>query len=223
MDLAFTASLAVGLRETLEAVLLLLLVYAGSRSLGAKPILVSAGLGFLLAGGILLLVPRFANIIEKGIFEAATYGLASLVILWASVTGHRMARSAKAKIAGTASTAAITAVLTVIIAREAVEASLMAAPLLLSDPAHSIMGLAVGVAAAMAVGLAAYKFTLKIPTRQAFAVLTIALAAVGAWMAAKSIEELAEYIVLPLEEVLQASTAIAYVAILLALTYKPRI
>lgn len=235
-----TASLFVMLREGLEAALIVGIILGYLRKTdGAGEarwiwLGTAAAAAVSVASGALL----FATVGElegraEQAYEAAAMLLAVAVLTWMVFWMRRQARTLgselRSRVHGalaSGSRLALASVAFVAVVREGVESSLfLFTSTQESTPVQSFAGAALGLLAAVALGVLVYRGTTRLNLRQFFTVTSLGLFAFAAYLLVGAFEELGELGVLGSEEVGEVGGFVAaavYVAVMGALYLRNR-
>ncbi len=236
------ANLLIGLREGLEAalvvgILLAYLVRTGRRELIAHVWLGVAGAVLLSVGVLLALNATAHDLTERGqeifagVLSIGAVGLVTWMILWM----RSAARSLRSRLDGALENAlvggrlAVVATAFVAVAREGIETALFLWTSLRAagQGGGPAAGALIGLGLAVALGVAIYRGALRVNLGTFFTWTGVALIAVAGWVLAYGIEELAEAGALTalavtgeVGEVLAPALAAAYVAVMLVLFFR---
>jgi high-affinity iron transporter len=218
MGQAFLASYLIGLREGLEAtlvvsILLAYLVKSGRRAqLPPMWLGVAAALGLsVLFGGLLTFTETtlLADTGSRELFEATTSVLAVVLVTWMIFWMRRTARRLKGELTGRMETAigagalAVAGIAFLAVVREGLETALLfyAAAQGATSTATPLIALAAGLATAIALGLGIYAGAVRINLGTFFTVSGVLLVVVAAGVFKYGVHDFQEAGVLP---VLQA-------------------
>ncbi|HKW56306.1 MAG TPA: Fe-S-containing protein [Candidatus Acidoferrum sp.] len=198
-------ALLIALREGVEAALVvgIILVYLSrtARSHLTRYVWYGVAAAAALSLAVAILLERW-QINEDG-FEGVMYLVAAVFVITMILWMNRVARHLKKEIeqkvesyAGRAGTAAgwgIFFFVFLMVLREGAElAIILRAVQLSSEGLQTWIGTALGIAAAVAVGLFFFKGTLRVPLGRFFAVTSVVLILVGAQLALTGVHELSE-------------------------------
>lgn len=206
------ANVIIGLREGLEAALVIGLIFAALRRTGrselAPRIWIGVGLavslclaiGAVLTFGTVSLSEQAQEIIT-GILSIVAVGLITWMVLWMAATAATLRGRISAEVASAAigSGRALTVVAFIAVAREGVETALFlwAATRASDDTALAVLGAVLGLLAAAALGWLLYRGLVRIDVARFFAWSGGLLVIVAAGVLAYGIHELQEAGVLP--------------------------
>lgn len=195
------------LRETLEASLIVAIVYAYLRRSQQADLLSSMWYGVLaavvasLTSGVLVWF-AFGNLsgpaetLFEGITALAAVLVLSSMIYWMAIRGKtlkaELERQVKA-IATTGEKLAMTSFIFVIVLREGLETVLFLAPFLLTDALGTVVGGLVGLLSSLVLAYLVFSVGVRIEVRRFFYLTSILLVLMAAGLAGSGVHELVEY------------------------------
>lgn len=202
------ANLLIGLREGLEATMIVIILAAYLKKTGRsheRPWL-WAGVGTALAiTAISFLVLHFGTKtltttgqeLVGGIASLITVGMITWMLLWMSKAGKNIAAELKGKLDGAIGAKAVFAVALLAVGREGIETILLVFDSVTSSNLTPFMGLGVGILISIALGVAMYRGAIQINLSLFFKIVGVLLVFVAAGILRYGIQDLQEANVLP--------------------------
>jgi high-affinity iron transporter len=207
------ASAIIVFRETLEAALIVGIIAAATRGLGARNTWLFGGIAAGIAGSLVVasLTGQIAEMAEgagQELFNAAILGLAAAMLAWHNIWmarhGMQMAREAKQLgqevVSGERELSALGLVIALAILREGAETALFLYSLLTGGEetfANVLGGGALGLLAGAVAGYGLYAGFVRIPVRWFFAATSGLILLLAAAMASQSARFLVQADILP--------------------------
>lgn len=202
------SNLLIGLREGLEATMVVTLLAAYLTTTGRKherPALFWGVGTALLITIISFMILRFGTKTLTTQGQELIGGLASLVtvamitwmLLWISRAGSSIAAELKGKVDAAIGSRAIFFVALLAVGREGLETILLAFDSFTSETATPFLGLALGIGIAVILGIAMYLGAIRVNVGTLFTILGVMLVLVGAGILRYGIHDLQEANVLP--------------------------
>ena len=202
------ANLLIGLREGLEATMIVIILAAYLKKTGRsheRPWLwggVAAALAITVVSFLVLqfgtktLTTQGQELIG-GIASLVTVAMITWMLLWMSSTGKNMADELKGKLDAAIGPKAVFLVALLAVGREGIETILLVFDSITSDNVTPFIGLGIGVAIAVVLGVLMYRGAITINLRMFFKVVGILLVVVAAGILRYGITDLQEANVLP--------------------------
>lgn len=202
------ANLLIGLREGLEATMIVIILAAYLKKTGRsheRPWLwggVAAALAITVVSFLVLqfgtktLTTQGQELIG-GIASLVTVAMITWMLLWMSSTGKNMADELKGKLDAAIGPKAVFVVALLAVGREGIETILLVFDSFTSDNATPFIGLGIGVAIAVVLGVLMYRGAITINLQVFFQVVGILLVVVAAGILRYGITDLQEANVLP--------------------------
>ncbi|MFA4966311.1 MAG: FTR1 family protein [Thermoleophilia bacterium] len=218
------ASLFVTLREGFEAALIIAVVLAYLRQVGAlgrsRSVWAGAAAAAAVsaaAGALLFLTGSELKGAAEALFEGVAMLAAVVVLSWMVVWMQRQARSEGARLRGRVDSAlsgggaALFGLAFLAVVREGLETALfLFAAGGNAEPAPAVLGAVIGLALAALLGVAVYRGSRWLPLRTFFGVTNLVLVGFGVYLVWAGVGELAELIGGEVFEVLGLGAAAAY-------------
>lgn len=204
----FYANLLIGLREGLEATMVVTILAAYLTKTnrrherpylwaGVATALVFTAVSFaILHFGTKTLTTQGQELIG-GIASLVTVGMITWMLLWMSSAGKNMAAELKGRMEAAIGPKAVFAVAFLAVGREGIETILLAFDSLTSTTSTPFIGLAAGIAVSVTVGVLMYLGAIRVNIAQLFKILGIVLVIVAAGILRYGIHDLQEAGVLP--------------------------
>jgi len=194
-------SFVIVLREGIEAALVVAIVVGALRQAGREDLYerVSQGLALAvavsIAGGVALHRVAVNEELFEGVLMLVAAVFVATMMVWVHRTSHRMRQEVGSRVAAAAGRggAAVFWLTFILVAREGIEAVLfLSAASLSSDTLASLAGGALGLAVAVAFGVAFARGSLRIDLKRFFAVTNFVLGLLLAQLFVGGLHELAE-------------------------------
>ncbi|MCK2201296.1 iron uptake transporter permease EfeU [Corynebacterium callunae] len=202
------ANLLIGLREGLEATMVVTILAAYLTKTGRKnerPFLfggVAAALVFtaisfaILHFGTKTLTTQGQELIG-GIASLVTVAMITWMLLWMSKAGKNMSAELKGRMEAAVGPKAVFFVAFLAVGREGIETILLIFDSVTSSNSTPFIGLAIGIAVAVIIGVLMYKGAIRVDIGKLFRILSIMLVLVAAGILRYGIHDLQEAGVLP--------------------------
>jgi len=202
------ANLLIGLREGLEATMVVTILAAYLTKTGRKherPWLFGGVLAALIFTAISFAILHFGTKtlttqgqeLIGGIASLVTVAMITWMLLWMSSAGKSMSAELKGRMEAAVGPKAVFFVAFLAVGREGIETILLAFDSLTSNNSTPFIGLAVGISIAVVIGFLIYKGAIRVDIGKLFRLLGILLVLVAAGILRYGIHDLQEAGVLP--------------------------
>ncbi|MCE4627004.1 MAG: FTR1 family protein [Desulfurococcales archaeon] len=215
-EATLAASAIIGLRETLEIVLLISIILIAARKKNPQT------LQYIVVPTILALVAGFSiglasykiiiSSLESWIAETTSYLLAAAIVLWVAVWSSTSGKNMVGKVNEARSVKILGLLTFIFVARESLEISLMTLPLAKDEPIAAITGLATGSLASALIAFTIYTYGTRLPIGKFFTIMSGTLVLIGSWMTWEAMIEVVEglSVLEGVEELLPLTAALTY-------------